>query len=174
MAKNTPMYWILCNRSWRNLKASIAVKIGTKDPRTMAIETNPFVVAIPNRKFARKSDIPIKTKSLKSINLKFPKFLVTTAYTRATPTENTLMVVEVSSELVLDPWAIKVKAIPKQIIAPIPKKIGLVEEFFLNSGPEAQNAPPSAIAIPKIWTQLNESLSPIREWNFIPDWSTVL
>jgi len=37
--------------------------MGKSDPRTSAIETSPFVVATPNRKFARKSAIPIKIKS---------------------------------------------------------------------------------------------------------------
>jgi len=45
------------------LKASSAVTIGNREPSTRAIETNPFVVAIPKSKLARKSAIPINIKT---------------------------------------------------------------------------------------------------------------
>ena len=65
-------------------------------------------------------------------------------------TEITRMDVIVISELVFDPCAINVKAIPKPSAAPRPNRSGLIGSPLTISGPDAQNAPKSAIPIPAI------------------------
>ena len=44
------------------MKANSAVAIGYRDPKTIATETSPFVVATPSSRLARKSAAPIKIR----------------------------------------------------------------------------------------------------------------
>jgi hypothetical protein len=71
------------------LKASNAVTIGNKEPSTSAIETNPFVVAIPKSKLARKSAIPMNIKTGILALVKPPTLLNLSAINKTIKTDAT-------------------------------------------------------------------------------------
>jgi len=114
----------------------------------MVIDTKPFVVAIPIVKLARKSAVPIKIRSGNVLAGMPPSERKRSAIMATIETEVTRIVVMVNNELSCDPIAINVSAVPKPKVAPSASINGLSGRPLRISGPLAQNAPMSAIAIP--------------------------
>ena len=78
----------------------------------MAMETRPFVVATPKRKFARKSAIPMKQSNGRDFAGNPPVVRNRIAKRAQTSTEATRIEVIVSNEFVFEPIAINVSAVP--------------------------------------------------------------
>ena len=141
------------------MNAKSAVAIGYRDPKTIATETNPFVVATPNSRFAMKSAAPMKIRIGISFLENPPVVLNLIAIEIVTKKVAPRIETMVNRALSCDPMAINVSAKPNPAAAPKARSSGLIGKPFESSGPLAQKTPTKATTIP-IEASV-ESLSPV-------------